>query len=122
MARLTIAQSIGANSVIATSGTFGSLTATSGNPVLAIPFSDLSGLLDTTTTDFVKWFSAILLKYRLSLATDGTQDNGISISTAIKQFTVFDGANVVGYAFDVTMYLPDNVTALPDPDNIVANV
>ena len=122
MARLTIAQSIGAQSVIATSGTFGSLTATGGNPILAIPFSDLSGLLDTTTTDFVKWFSAILLKYRLSLATDATEDNGISISTAIKQFTVFDGANVVGYAFDVTMYLPDNVTALPDPDNIVANV
>ena len=75
MARLTIAQSIGTNSVIATTGTFGSLTASSSNPILAIPFSDLSGLLDTTTTDFVKWFSAILLKYRSSLATDGTQDN-----------------------------------------------
>ena len=39
-----------------------------------------------------------------------------------RKITVFDGANVVGYAFDVTMFLPDNVTALPDPDNIVANV
>ncbi len=116
MARLSISQAIGSNSVIATSGTFGSLTASSGNPVLAIPLSDLAGYLDTPTTELARWIGGILLKYRASLVADATEDNAIAISDALKQFVTRDNQQAIGYAYDVTFFVPDTSPASFDPD------
>lgn len=121
MANPVIVDFFGANAQLLTSGTVGSETATSGDPILCIKFSDLaSASLNTVTTDPIKWFASLLLKIKGWLASNsGAGDLPLEISDPTTGFGLVGTTSTIYYDWSVTVHTPNTVPNTLDPDDIL---
>lgn len=121
MAQPTLQNYLGPNAQLLTTGTIGGQAATSGDPILALKFSDFAAEgLGTVTSDPDKWMLAIIRKIQAWIQADGTTDPGVGIDpTFNKSFTVRGTTNVIAYSANIDFYVPDTTTATPDPDSVI---
>ncbi len=120
MAQPTLQNYLGANCQYLTTGTIGTQTATSGDPVLAIKFSDFAAIgFSTPTNDPDKWLAAIVRNIKAWLVSDASQDPGLSVGEPLKDFVVRNGTSRLSYTYDLSFYIPDNTSSVLDPDDVL---